>query len=168
MKLNNSKELKKLMQQQQNFQNQLFNDWTEIANSSSFVSFGAFNNQFLVVNNLSNQDNEYQKFIQELTAACNKKQDLNFSKFNIHFTRNERFSFTDLIPEIKWSESSNVLSYSVFDANNSMSIKTKYNNLFHELLQKGFYVEIVPNIAILITGDKKTKSIFNSKLINEY
>ncbi|AWX69392.1 MSC_0623 family F1-like ATPase-associated protein [[Mycoplasma] anseris] len=160
------KQNKKEIQELEAYKKQVFQNWDEIILKPNFVSFEAFNNQFFVMNNLNKEEAEYHKFIKELKANLDAKNDICFTKFVIHFTRDLRFSLTDLVPEVKLVEASNVISFYAYDLKDLRSIKNRFQELFYTLINNGFIVEIVPNIAIFQSKEvNKTKLVFGSDLL---
>ncbi|UUD37032.1 Protein of uncharacterised function (DUF2714) [Mycoplasmopsis californica] len=155
------KKANKITKQEFNF----FNLYEEAIDSQKFISYEKFIASVLLESKLGFSSNEYLTFEKTFNEAINKKFDLLFEHFVLHFDVNLRFSSDALVPTIVSNESASVEAINLrSNADQKINLFLQnYNSLLYDLIRAGNYVEILPKIVIYVSENTRAIKILFDK-----
>ncbi|MEE3928176.1 DUF2714 domain-containing protein [Mycoplasmopsis ciconiae] len=154
----------------QKYQEMVFKDYYTLKNSDSFISFDQIKNQLLIINHISEDDLVTVQLFDEAQKHFLKHEQLIYRDFVLGWTRNPRFSLTQLIPSISDFESSNVLSFNINTSKDKRTdfIISQYNDLITRLLKENNPIEILKDVILYFDSNtKKIKVFFAPGLIKD-
>ncbi|WP_051789153.1 MSC_0623 family F1-like ATPase-associated protein [Mycoplasma buteonis] len=139
---NNPKELE--------YQNQIFQNYELAKQNSNFLSHQAFLNQFMLANNYSMANENWNNLYNEALKTLQSKNELIFDNFVLTFTRDLRFSLTDLVPDLADHTNAKIQSFAFNNASDNQQAKIlrNFNSLLNELLNKGIVLELFPHYIL--------------------
>ncbi|AXE60534.1 hypothetical protein DA803_00255 [[Mycoplasma] phocae] len=147
---------------------EIFNFYAEyekLTQSEKFISFDKFYATILLKINENFESELFEKFKRDFQLALTNKYELIFEKFVIGFNIDLKFSVSALIPILTDKESSATLAINFAKADNPTY--QEFLNLLNEklfaLIEKGFYVELFPNLVMFLADNTKTLKLFFSK-----
>ncbi|SJZ43476.1 MSC_0623 family F1-like ATPase-associated protein [Mycoplasmopsis verecunda] len=162
---------KSISNDQQAYFDVIAKDFYETKNSADFISYEAFTNQFLIINNISKNNAQWIELVGRRDAFVSNKDQIAYRDFTLSWTINPRFSLTNLVPTLNKNIDTNVnvLSWKI---SNDLATD-KILNLYNDFLTKYLVldkkaVEIIPNIIIKYNADLRVFNIFFNPGITNY
>ncbi|UUD35107.1 DUF2714 domain-containing protein [Mycoplasmopsis caviae] len=152
---------------------QLFNvyeQYEQIVQNEKFINFEKFYATLLLENNLGFNHDLFKTYMSKIDEAVTKKFNLVFNGFVVSFNLNLKYSKTTLVPTVSFKEDPNTESVNFKDSQDA-----KYSDFligiarkFSQLLNSGFYIELLPNTVFYISHETKTiKLLFSKDLVAE-
>ncbi|TPE57265.1 DUF2714 domain-containing protein [[Mycoplasma] falconis] len=161
---------KKILKDQKAYQDQVFALYFDIQKQAS-LDFELLINQTIIKNPLLKVVKEAKEIKSKLDQAIKNKKQIIFDKFNINWNRNDKFSFTDLIPIIDYEIDSNNIALNL--KNNQDILINEFLLNLNTLIDEVLFVNqqiIKINNDIYIKVDFETQTVkifFSPNLINE-
>ncbi|MGV2393831.1 UNVERIFIED_CONTAM: DUF2714 domain-containing protein [Campylobacter lari] len=158
--------------EQLKYENMIFNNYNKVVADERFISNKAFHNQFLLENNLDQNNHHYQNLLKQINEYLNNKDEIAFNKFIISFTRDIKFSMTSLVPTITYEidhktktlNLKNSLTNKEYD-----SILNNFNKIIYNLVfDKKLFLEIIPGIVIVLDSSNLLKIFFSKRVFDAY
>ncbi|MGZ9413706.1 MSC_0623 family F1-like ATPase-associated protein [Mycoplasma sp. 480] len=144
--------------------------YKEIEASEKFISYSRLMSSVLLSTGLSFESDVIKEYKSIYTKALVKKYDLVYLDFIISFGLNKKFSPKFLVPILVKEISSNTEHFDLrYDENLvKENFLTKLNNEINSLMERNFYVEVLPGIIIYFSSySKEMKLVFKKDYTNQ-
>ncbi|AKF41053.1 hypothetical protein AAW50_01200 [Mycoplasmopsis canis] len=149
----------------------LYSKYNEIVEkqSSKILSFETIMSKPLLNNNLGFNSSGFKEIKNRLEKAVEKREEIKFADFTITFNLNLKYSPVTMVPLLSQQEfySDNYVNSFDRDEDYTMNrLMYDMNVEIRKLLEKGYYLEIIPNTVIFQDYDS-LKLFFSKELTSK-
>ncbi|TNK82967.1 hypothetical protein C4M96_01710 [Mycoplasmopsis pullorum] len=145
-----NKKTKKYSKEEIEYQNLVFSTYEKARESKNFLDYSTFTNEVLLELNLSSKNPIWVEITEKSQEQIDTRNEIVFKNFIISFVRDTRFSLHSLVPTLSHEPNVNLksLNLSIAKDPETNQILQELNKVIEKLLNKGFLVEIVPEIIV--------------------
>ncbi|VEU74966.1 Protein of uncharacterised function (DUF2714) [Mycoplasmopsis citelli] len=147
--------------QQIEYQALIYQVFHDTVSQKDFVNQQKLLNTFEIQENLGLKSPHWLRILEKLKKFKNSQKNLLLRSFAVRWNRNEKFSFTKLVPSITTPDSNaldiNLKNSTIAEENNLLE---KFNLYLEELLSKGYKLELIKDTVIF-----KDKASNNFKIL---